>query len=332
MMSMIRLYTFLIFVAIATVILYVFFVGLQPDYVGKTSLLMIPQTELIASDTDNVTNNIVFMSQSSLEHNISIEENDAKVEVMKLPGTSIIQFVVYAQSANDVQLIKNNVIRGALVEVSKYYDINTDFSMRVVKKETAQRTMASIIVPYFVIGLVIVGLIAGIFALFYLIDLLRMKSEYDANIDGRKIFADYHSDEITDDDEQDGIIFEDEIVADDKTESDIADIEDVEETILKDNDEVEKEILAIEKDIDKTTEAKSADNDTVIEKSTFKTTAPTPEGLSTTPGNLPVVDVSAFGLGNDVSPQSDEQSTDKSTEPTEEELKARLNELLDGKL
>ena len=70
----------------------------------------------------------------------------------------------------------------------------------------------------------------------------------------------------------------------------------------------------------------------IVEKPTLTTKSEMPEVLPTTPGNLPVVDVSDFGL--DDTENSEEMNTQEEelAEPTEEELKARLNELLGGKL
>ena len=333
-MSMIRLYTFLIFVAIATVILYVFFVMPQPDYVGKTSLLITPQTQLIASDTDSVMNNIVFMTQSVLSGSDVIKEGDAKVSVARLSGTSIVQFIVRAESAVSVGNVKNIVIKEALAEVSKYYDINTDFTIKVVEKEVAHKTTLSTFALYVVMVVVAIGLIAGLFALFYVIDLFRMKNEYDENIDGKKIFADYYSDKILHNHENDNNGSEGIIVMnnDDNKDGDTGEIEKKKNIIKKDEDDADSEAAAVDKVV-ANPKHETVSDEAIIEKPTFIATSGAPEGLPTTPGNLPVVDMNDFGPGENASSDgADIQNAEDLVEPTEEELKARLNELLDGKL
>jgi len=319
MKTMIRLYTFLIFVAIIVVILHVFFVVPQPNYIGKTALLITPQTELIASDTSNITNNVVFVMQSALDNSDVVKNSIAKVNVVRLPGTSVVQFITEAKSISSVKTIENSAIKEALGEVSKHYDINKDFTMSVMRKNAIQKTSIATIAPYVVMVFVVIGLIAGLLALFYTIDLFRMKAKYDENIDGEKIFADYHLDRELEEEPQD-------VVDDEKNKNnDDGDIARVNESDL-DNENINEIFKEIKSEkIDKV--------DVVKEMSASMVTSGIPEGLATTPGNLPVVDTSDFGVGESVASKKTEvQETEELAEPTEAELKARLNELLDGKL
>lgn len=309
---MIRLYTFLIFVAIAAVILYVFFVMPQPNYVSKTSLLIIPQTEIIASNTDNVIDNIVFIAQNALNDDGATKNDITKVNVVRLPDTSIIQFIIQTKSPVGIGTVKDTAIKKVLTEISKYYDLNIDFTIKVVKKEAVHKTTFSTFALYFVMVFVVIGLIAGVFALFYMIDLFQIKNEYDQNINGKKIFANYHLDKKLKQ-ESDNVIDKDEI-------------------IVNDNIEINEDKTNIAKDVNVDLESEEKNEEDIVEKPTLTTKSEMPEVLPTTPGNLPVVDVSDFGLDNTENSEEMNTQEEELAEPTEEELKARLNELLGGKL
>ncbi len=319
-MSMIRLYTFLIFVAIATVILYVFFVMPQPNYISKTSLLIIPQTEIVASNTDNVIDNIVFISQSALDDNEVVKDDATRTSVVRLSETSIIQFVVRTKSPIGMGAAEDTVIKEALTEISKYYDLNVDFTIKVVKKEAIHNTVFATFALYVVLAFVAVGLIAGVLALFYMIDLFQIKSEYNENINGEKIFAGYHSDKELHEQESGDTMDEDVLIVND-------DIDTEEDNINSANNDIR-----ITDDVDINLESEVKDE--IVEKATLATKSEMPEVVPTTPGNLPVVDVSDFGFDSSTTVSSEDVDIqgEESAEPTEEELKARLNELLGGKL
>ncbi len=314
---MIRLYTFLIFVAITAVILYVFFVMPQPNYVSKTSLLIIPKTEIVASNIDNVIDNLAFVAQNSLNNKEVFENDVVKIDVARLSNTSIIQFTTRTKFPTNIGNIENTVIKEAFIEISKYYDLNDDFAIKIVKREGMHKAKFSIVALYSVIVIAIIGLIAGILALFYMIDILKMRSEYNENINAKKIFADYKSDK-----QLYNTIDEDEVTIDNNR------------NIQKVSDDIEIIKDKIDKNNNINVDSESeVENEKNIEKETTLTTgSEMPEVLPTTPGNLPVVDVSDFGFKDDASSEKLIQEEKEMTEPTEEELKARLNELLNGKL
>ncbi len=324
-MSKIQLYTFLIFIAITAVVLYVFFIVPQPNYESKISLLLIPKAEFIASDMSSITNNVVFITQNILNDGNLINDT-AKVKVVQLQGTSIIQFIIQADSINNVNKIENIAIKNSLIKISKYYNINSDLSIKIIKKEPVHKTAFSSFASYFVIFFAIVGLIAGLFALFYIIDLLQMKNRYDESIDGKKIFANYNSDHAL---YNDNHIENENIIIDDEYDSNFKN----KENIVKVDNNTNNKVKIADEIIDSESNAINSDK-SVVEKSPVEMISKVPEGLPTTPNNLPVVDVSDFGLGgkdeniNEINTKESEEIA----EPTEEELKARLNELLGGKL
>jgi len=237
---------------------------------------------------------------------------------------------VYANSVEDVQLIENSVIKESLKGVSKYYTINTDFTMKVVDRKVAEKTMLSYIATYLVITFVAIGLVAGIFALVYMLGILRLQDEYDENINGKKIFANYHSDNkhLQHENKQN------EIVANEDDVDNIIEIEKKYEDTIKTESAIEIDEDILVDDVATVNEQNEFidEYETDTQKTSSTITSSVPEGLPTTPSNLPVIDLGDFGFNDEIKSEESTQETNETAEPTEEELKARLNELLDGKL
>ncbi len=326
--GMIRLYTFLIFVAIFTIILYSIFVMPNPDFVGKTDLLIVPENLTSATNIDNTVNDMVFVSSAEMSNNTQLGKYNVDVKITKIPEHDIINISIFANSQKDIQSIEETVILSVVESIKKHYSVNEDFTIKIIQKSDIVKTDVAIFAPYILMITVAVGLIAGVLTLFYMIDMLREKSEYDENIDGEKIFAQYKNQKTQ---ELDSDIKDEDIKSDND--------EFVEESFVK--DELVDEYVDENKNNENLPKNQITTKEVVEKKSNTVTTAtmpssPIPEGLPTTPGNLPVVDVSDFGITTennttDSIPTEEDCEAGK-TEPTEEELKARLNELLSGKL
>ena len=319
---MIRLYTFLIFVAISTVVLYVVFIIPQSDFVGKTSLLIIPKTTIIASNADNTVNDIVFIANEAVAYNIDVQSYGAVVDVRRLKSHDIVQIVVQTKAENDVAFIEKSVLKSVVSGIEKYYTINADFSIKIIQTQVAQKNIIVQIASYILMIAVAIGLIAGVLALSYMVNLVRQRNEYEDNINGEKIFAGYHVDKIDKNiniSESEDVNYKGEKVDDDY----VSEQPDEEDDLT-----VEKEITQSEQREESAVGVESQMNDMSL------TSISAPDGLSTTPGNLPIIDASDFGLDNtsEITTNENKDLGIDDGEPTEEELKARLNELLNGKL
>jgi len=315
---MIRLYTFLIFVAMSTVLLYVFFIMPQSYFVGKTSLLIIPKTIVIASNADNIVNDIVFIANESIKHNADVQSYVMSVDVNRLKSHDIVQIVVQSESKNGITSIEKSVLKSVITDIEKYYTINTDFAIKIAQSQVIQKDMLVQVASYVVMIVVVIGVIAGVLALFYMIDLMKSRGEYDDNISGEKIFAGYNVDKHTIGSKVKDIDYEIEQISNDNhavIQSDDEDISTKEEFVQ--SEQREKDDVVVESQVNEVS----------------LTDISAPDGLSTTPGNLPIIDTNDFGFGSVEKTTIDNENTSSDDgEPTEEELKARLNELLNGKL
>ncbi len=323
---MIRLYTFLIFVAIIAVVLYGVFVMPKSDYVGKRDLLIIPNNVTIASNANNIINDLVFIAEGASAGNTDIEKYNAQVEIDRLADADIIHIIVYADSTRNVLIVEDSILKSVILDFEKYYDINTDFSIKILDNNELSKTVTSGVISYVLMIIIAIGAIAGVFALFHMINLVREKKTYDENIDGEKIFSQYNSDkELMNEELIDE--FDESVIEVDN--ADISVQENIDEFVTEPEMEKEEMIENHEEAIN------DVSSDYVkLEDTPFKD-ALVPEGLPTTPGNLPIADIGDFGGAKSTLAEDskDIKNTDNNdTEPTEEELKARLNELLNGKL
>lgn len=326
---MIRLYTLLIFVAIATVLLYVFFVMPRPEFVGKTTLLVVAENTTSAINLDHTINDIVYISQDVARHNVEVQKYDADVKISRVKDHNIIEVDVFANSIEDVDTIEYSVMKDITKYIKKQYSLDKDLSITVVVKDGVRQTDLARVAPYIVMIVIAVGVIAGVLALFYLFDMTQhSKDEYDENIDGEKIFAHYNTQTF---DEAENDVFEeadaDEMVGEIEIEESVDSSYEDEKFDDLDKEKIIEQEISIPSDIS----TKELKTDRKGEIMTNISTA-SPDGLQTTPGNLPVINMNELGFGSvgedDTSPDMGQDDV----EPTEEELKARLNELLSGKL
>jgi hypothetical protein len=206
-----------------------------------------------------------------------------------------------------------------------------DIIMYVVSTDTVPRMNVFVAyMPYALMIIIAIGAIAGVFAIFSLIDAMRYPAQYNIarTMDGRKIFEKFHTPYAEPIDAKQNDV-ESRIFAQKANEIDDNDhrkLDNDNEYIKTKNENVE--LIHTERDHSMSVEEKSAS----VAKNEFMIDhAGTPEGLVSIPGNLPVVDVESLGfpLSHDAQDRVDEGNI---AEATEEELKERLNQLLSGKL
>lgn len=315
-LHMIRLYTFLIFAAIVVALGYVFFVLPQPTYIFQTQFLVIPQNETVASHADLVVNDLVLISNNAIKNNKDLERFGAQSVMRRIKDHDVMEMSIFLRDQKNISLIERSLIKSAVSDIEKLYDIDSDFDLKVLVRD--QRPYKRPFVLYAVYGVIFsitIGVVAGILALFYLLDHVRGEKEYKQMINGKKIFEKYNA--INQKVEQKVKV---ENINEKKKQNKILRSKDVEQVKISQKEKPQR----IEEKITNEFEVKKEEIGAM------------PSSIAVTPGNLPVVDLNRIGFTQktDAEDEKIHESVDSNVdrEPTEEELKARLNALLNGKL
>jgi capsular polysaccharide biosynthesis protein len=299
------------FVAILGMGAYAVFVVLQPQYVSHTSFIITQKDHAIQfTQMDRVVNDIVFIAQESIYDNSVVKQYNARVNIASAGDANVILIDVYAKDPRVIKNVEKNVFEEMTKSVRMYYTEDA-VSMRTLHHDRMpQHTRFSRFFTYGIMVVIVAGIVAGVRVLYYYIDQTRDKRVRVTSLDGKKIFEKFHFNPVMEKHEED---------AQPKAQKDKE-----EEIIISESDhkidQQSKEETKKEQSL-AYTEAKDVRTMNV---------ATIPGGLAATPGNLPVVDVGALGF---VTTQSRiNESAVETNEPTEDELKARLNDLLRGKL
>jgi hypothetical protein len=338
----------------------------RPEFVGKTSLLFVAENTTTATNLDYIINDIVYISQNVIDNNAELQKNNAKVDVKRISEHNIIEIRTFTDSLENVDTLEYDVIKEITKNIKKHYVLDKDLTVTIVAKSNATQTAIARIAPYIVMIMVAVGIIAGVLVLFALFAQRREDAEHDDNIDGQKIFAHYNKlqsfndeeqESSLDDEENDDLFCEETINNDNSSENegDVTLNEDIiveensdrevqqkKEETIKEQQEApktitkEQEFLEDEELLGKTPHIAGGSPQEEIQKATQNNDtdiSATPAGLQTTPGNLPVINLDEIGFSKESTENEDVcADVNNDDEPTEEELKARLNDLLSGKL
>jgi len=304
---MIRLYTFLVFIAVITVSFCGFFLASGQSY-ERTVALLVEQTQ--GSDNENIAGDIAFISQKVLNNKDTMNEYEfASVAVERISDTNILIFTTRAGSPKDIVHIENMALKKVFANLSKFYNLKKDVTFTIINKSDIKKTVLADICLYLIILFGVIGIFAGILLIKNIFDDNYIKRQ-ETDIDAKEIFAHFHDKNFSNSKEDD--LTNDDFIKNDNNSDSSTQTEKKKTGNNKQHDTNNKNKGKIE--IDKNIQSKSI-----------------PEGLVATPGNLPVVDASDFGIsmGNVGDEDLDEIDDD---EPTEEELKKRLNQLLNGDL
>ncbi len=326
---MIRLYTSLIIIAIITVLVYVFFILPQPDYTRTLTLMVIPQKTHIAAYADTALNDIVFIAQNVADGNETRITRDAEVKIDREKDHNLFTIKTKAHSPKDVRAVERHVVKNIYTQLNRYYVLGSDMRIQSVSTTDIYKTPLVVAAPYVVMVVVAIGLIAGVFALFHTMEKPPKLQITKQDIDGKRIFERYRMESRVPMTGEISPSFErkEEIVEEKRESVEKEEINNEEENITEKKAQKTKN----EKNVIKDDAQKEKDLAQIV--STTAKSATVPSNLPTTPGNLPVVDISDFGFGASNEEENNEEIIDDiESDPTEEELKARLNELLDGKL
>jgi hypothetical protein len=327
-----------------------FFVVSQPEFENATTIMVTAKTEIISNNLDYTINNIVYISDLVANKNVLVVEDGAKVIVKRNDvDNSIVDIKVLASSPKEVENITKDILPEITKKISRYYQLDVDISIKIISTSVPVHRTLIVWASYIVMTIVAIGLISAIMLVLHFLD-RREEKRYEENIDGESIFAHFNSnvfENINDRQERDCVL-------EDKNQDDVErnvelmedKNEELSETVIEQEEQIEDEKIANKKGVE---EKKDIDN--INKKNEQEVLADTsqevinaPAGLQATPGNLPIVDLEGIGFSNvsdnnivaegNLSDMDEDvcDVTQEDCEPTEEELKARLNELLNGKL
>ena len=315
---MIRLYTFFIFSAIFVVLGYILFILPRHDYVFQTRFLIIPENIVTASYVDNAINDISLIAQDAADGDKNVISHNAQVNVVRIEGYDIITISIFLHSNDNPAELQKSILKNILQEIDKYYSLSEDIRIETMSQDNVlQKTTVVKWASYILMVAIVLGVVSGALAIAYLVGRMREDQGHDDVIDGKKIFEKYNDAQQKNEvHTMSGDIQEDYANVGDG----VYDIVQEEPANIEEFpvEEIVEESVNVEKVQDEKKE-----NEKIEQKDVM------PSGVPTIPGNLPVVDIDDFGINKQKNENND---IDNNKEPTEEELKARLNELLNGKL
>jgi hypothetical protein len=313
---MMKIYMSLIVAAIVAIVIYIMWIGSGGAYSMQTIFLVVPKDHVIAVQSSHVMDNILYIIDSSLPKNAHITHRE---------NTGVFTLTVSGDRISAVQKDHTNIVQTISSNVKKYYHMPDDIVMYVVSNDAQPRKNSfMILMPYLLMTIIAIGAIAGVFAIFSLFDALRetRKDGHTQPMDGKKIFEKFHAKDFSTTDAM--------IDRDHMQERSRAD----QGSLLQDKhvNENNKNVVKDEKQktMD-TSQVRHEDPVPFVHTDSESLSVDIPEGFATIPGNLPVVDVARLGFASKNDAKADAVEHDIK-EPTEEELKARLNQLLNGKL
>lgn len=314
-----KIYTSLIVAAIAAIMIYVFLIGPRGIYNMQTVFLIVPQDHATATQNFKVMNDIFYIIDSSLPK---------KTHITHRENTGVFILTVSGDRISDVQKIHHSVVQTISRNVKKYYHMPDDIVIHVVSSDAQpQKNSLLVFAPYFLMTVIAVGAIAGVFAIFSLFDALR-EARSDVNtrpMDGKKIFEKFHTNQTS---SPDALNIQREQIQ--KTTHDDRRSLSLDERTDENEKNANKEE---QKAATTTSRVRSKESVPFAVDGSETLSVDTPEGFAAIPGNLPVIDVAQLGFtSKNKNDEKNDTVEHNVKEPTEEELKARLNQLLNGKL
>lgn len=310
---MLRLYTFLIISAILAVAVLGGIFGFDRMYRSEKVFLVVTQFDVPQSA--HMIKNIAHIVDIYTHENFY----DVRIKMESHKGSDVFSLITIGHGTRDIQRAESEITRVLEKRLQEYYGDNVALHVLSYDRVPHER-MITMAIPYIVMLCVAVALIASVLAFFHVFDRMREdRSGEMAHVDGKKIFEKFHiQNRITDIETASAV---------EKKEEHFS-----QEYVNNGQESVQNEVASetmTDADASSVQIDHSPEVNTAVEASM-------PDGLQTIPGNLPVVDVSKLGFSKRHQKESDNNDDRKNdtvvTEPTEEELKARLNELLNGKL
>lgn len=312
-------------VIIGVLLAVVFFQMEKPKFEIENKFIVVPQTSIISNDMNNVMNNIVSLISEQEKNNL-IDSTQVKVE--RINNSSMFKITVLAKNEEKVKELNDKINYKMLDEVTQYYKLNSDLKINLIKKSEVTENSLNKILPIFF--WILIGILVSILIIMF-VEIITPKNKKN-----KKVVIDFsQSKNIKDKENYSRNIDSENEVYDLKTS--------LSQRKPSDNNrEINKnyEFLSSSQKNSKNTNYKeslaeivsNSNEDTTIEKNqvNFVDRSVNLENTennyqnndSFVPNNLPIV---SEEIENTNIPEN-------SDEPTDEELKARLNALLSGKL
>ncbi len=312
---------------LAVMILSLFLVGvcsiLARQMLYQAQMVIVPVAHNVASIAVPQTT-VYILSFSTRNHEWA--QRDVRVSVQQVGKSDAVRITVYGAHIRDVVEAMRNILAAAERDVQAVYGADVRFSVLHADR-TVQKRMIVAAAPY---GAMIAGATALIMATLWFFDQYGQRRAQrpvpQSPWEARRIFASVHAPSVRDTHGVPSHSTSEQVHGDgyDSSRDDVAH----QSTTQRQKD------ATLPEEQGSTPSLGHRDIESVV---TSAAPVHLPSGLQTTPGNLPVVDVTTLGIAHATqkTPHVNDDPTasaPSSTEPTEEELKARLNALLSGNL
>lgn len=329
----------------------------RPDFEMESEFIVIPQNSIVANDMNNIINNIVNIA-SDQQNNELIKEKRAMVEVKRLNETSMFQVNVLAQSEKEAKELNEQVAYNILKDVSEYYDVKAGINIKLVKDGVAEKNALNGVLP--IIFWALVGVLISILVVMIVELVTPGKNDKEKVVDLRNVINNVELNQEVNFGSQSQVqtkiqeqkvesapsynlqdsvntkyefnSFQDRGLEEiNNAEEQLDQIEKEEETVA--NVEENTEDSNLTEIVEEKVVEKKVEEIKPVQKVVQQTQVNTGAGRSGAPSNLPVVEFNAESTSDEVTNETQVESSEGgSDEPTEEELKARLNKLLKGEM
>ncbi len=352
----------LITVIVGVSLVFTFLQMEKPAFGMENKFIVVPQNSIVANDMNNIINNIVNIA-SEQQNNELLQKNRAMVEIERLDETSMFQVTVLAQSEKDVKELSEQVTYNVLKDISKYYDVKTDVNINLVNDSEIKKNILNGILP--IVFWALVGILVSILVVM-IVELFTPKRREEKVVDLKNMInSKIESNNV------DSVVISnnDKIENNIKESAPVYNLQDSRDLNVNENYEfnsfqnINKKVSNVnenaeqlgevvtgssgesteeevnEETVEEIVKEVEAENDSGVEVSDepiiekkIVTSSNSVASRSGAPSNLPVADFDFSNFASSEKAIPKEKDKAESDEPTEEELKARLNKLLKGEM
>lgn len=131
----------------------------KPSFKIENKFIVVSQNSAMASDMNHIINNIVNIANEQQESDL-VKNFRARVKVERLAETSMFKISVLAQNEKEVKELNDRVIYRVYEDISKYYQVSSDVKIDSLKKSEVIKDEFSGILP--IIFWILVGILISI--------------------------------------------------------------------------------------------------------------------------------------------------------------------------
>jgi len=336
-----------------------FFVGSQiwMEWEGEAKIIVLPKSEMVAQNMDQVTGNISYITQterfySKMLHVLGEESFSRKdwkrdLNAEQIDGSSVIRIVYTHKDINEVKKVLKKVTDVTREMSGSYYDARKEVQIKTYDVFTARKVLKGpLALTYLSLG---VGVVLALIIEFVIsrggaeistLHLPRKARGLQKTLTKKKWWENYPAAKEAFESKESEYTPSPLIAPSEQEDAH----EEMEESVVYKQEEPEEERKEFEKEgfqVEKKISKKETSMYSASRKSSAPVNLPISDEVSASskkevlpgsvPGNLPVADQtpSALPVQEEESQKSEDAQKD---EPTEEELKERLNKLLRGEM